>query len=124
MARIELAIGPGKRSKSCRVQVLESEYGPASAEVPLDVASLSARRRELEQAVIASADPKPKNPRSTDPLREIGQTLFAALLGTGPIAGRYAVSVAKAQEKGQGGLRVVLRIDTPELARLPWESMY
>jgi hypothetical protein len=57
------------------------------------------------------------------PLREIGQALFAALLGSGDITGRYRASAALAAGQEQG-LRVVLRIDTPALAGLPWEAMY
>ena len=49
--------------------------------------------------------------------------LFTALLGSGDVAGRYRASAALASERGEG-LRVVLRIDTPELASLPWEAMY
>ena len=49
--------------------------------------------------------------------------LFAGLLGTGEVAGRYRAAAAVAAERGEG-LRVVLRIDTPALAGLPWEAMY
>ena len=56
-------------------------------------------------------------------VREVGQALFTALLGTGEVAGRYRASVALAAERQQP-LRVVLRIGTPMLACLPWEAMY
>ena len=49
--------------------------------------------------------------------------LFSALLGSGDVAGRYQASAALAAERGEG-LRVVLRVDTPALAGLPWEAMY
>jgi hypothetical protein len=39
------------------------------------------------------------------------------------VAGRYRAAQAVAAERGQG-LQVVLRIDTPALAGLPWEAMY
>ena len=39
------------------------------------------------------------------------------------MAGRYRAAAAVAAERGEG-LRVVLRIDTPALAGLPWEAMY
>ena len=45
------------------------------------------------------------------------------MLGSGDVAGRYRASVALAAERGQG-LRVVLRVDNPALAGLPWEAMY
>jgi CHAT domain-containing protein len=53
----------------------------------------------------------------------MGQLLFTAALGAGEVAGRYRASAALAAERGQR-LRVVLRIDSPELAVLPWEAMY
>jgi hypothetical protein len=46
-----------------------------------------------------------------------------ALLGAGEVAGRYRAAAAVAAERGEG-LRVVLRIDSPALAGLPWEAMY
>ena len=49
--------------------------------------------------------------------------LFAGLLGAGEVAGRYRAAAAVAAERGEG-LRVVLRIDSPALAGLPWEAMY
>jgi hypothetical protein len=55
--------------------------------------------------------------------REAGELLFAALLGAGEVAGRYRAAAAVAAERGEG-LRVVLRIDTPALAGLPWEAMF
>jgi CHAT domain len=122
MAKIELTIGPGRAARSFRVEA-RSDDGEASAKVTLDVKSLLARRRELEKAVLASAVPNGANSSSTDPLREIGETLFFALLGSGDVKLRYRDSVKKSEKTGVK-LRVVLRIETPELARLPWESMY
>ena len=57
------------------------------------------------------------------PIREVGEVLYAALLGAGEVAGRYRSSAAIAQLR-EHGLRLSLRIDTPELAGLPWEAMY
>jgi hypothetical protein len=121
---IELAIAPGQAAGLFRVEVVRSPAGEASAEVALDVEALLARREQLEHAVLASAVvSRTALPQIERPLREIGQTLFSALLGSGDVAGRYRASVALATERGQG-LRVVLRIDTPALAGLPWEAMY
>jgi serine/threonine protein phosphatase PrpC len=93
-------------------------------DVGLDVNALMARRRELQYALLASAvSARRVLPELEQPVREIGQALFAALLGAGEVAGRYRASAAIAAERGHG-LRVVLRIDTPELAGLPWEAMY
>lgn len=121
---IELAIAPGQAEGSFRVEVMRSPAGEACTEVALDVEALLARREQLEHAVLASAVvSRAVLPQIERPLREVGQTLFSALLGSGDVAGRYRASAALAVERGQG-LRVVLRLDTPALAGLPWEAMY
>ena len=90
----------------------------------LDADSLLARRGHLQQAVLASAVASRRVlPETEQLIREAGQVLFAGLLGTGEVAGRYRAAAAVAAERGEG-LRVVLRIDTPALAGLPWEAMY
>ena len=74
--------------------------------------------------MLASAVPSRRLlPETEQPVREAGQALFAGLLGTGEVAGRYRAAAAVAAERGEG-LRVVLRIDTPALASLPWEAMF
>ena len=90
----------------------------------LDAEGLLARRGLLQQAVLASAVPSRRVlPETEQPVREAGQVLFAGLLGAGEVAGRYRAAAAVAAVRGEG-LRVVLRIDTPALAGLPWEAMY
>ena len=124
MTVIEVAIGPGGAPGMFRVEVVASPAGEASATVELDADSLLARRGLLQQAVLASAVPSRRVlPETEQPVREVGQVLFAGLLGTGEVAGRYRAAAAVAAERGEG-LRVVLRIDTPALAGLPWEAMY
>jgi hypothetical protein len=124
VAVIELAIGPGQAAGTFRVEVLRSPAGEASVVVSFDVEALLARREQLEHAVLASAVVSRATLSQTErPVREVGQMLFSALLGSGEVAGRYRASAALAAERGQG-LRVVLRIDNPALAGLPWEAMY
>jgi hypothetical protein len=124
VAVIELVITPGQAERTFRVEVVRSPAGEASTVVDLDVESLLARQGQLEQAVLASSvASRAILPQTERPIREIGQTLFSALLGSGDVAGRYRASVALAAERGQG-LRVVLRVDSPALAGLPWEAMY
>ena len=124
MTVIELAIGPGRMPGMFRVQVVASPAGEASAEVELDADSLLARRGVLQHAVLASAVPSRRVlPETEQPVREVGEALFAGLLGTGEVAGRYRAAAAVASMRGEG-LRVVLRIDFPPLAGLPWEAMY
>ena len=124
MTVIELAIGPGRVAGMYQVEVVASPAGEASAEVGLDADALLARRGPLQQAVLASAVAGRRVlPETEQPVREVGELLFAGLLGTGEVAGRYRAAAAVAAERGEG-LRVVLRIDTPALAGLPWEAMY
>ena len=121
---IGLAIGPGGTPGTFRVEVVDSPAGQASTTVELDVDSLLARRGQLQQAVLASGvSSRRVLPETERPLRETGQVLFASLLGAGEVAARYRASAALAAARGEG-LRVVLRIDTPALAGLPWEAMF
>ena len=121
---IEVAIGPGPSAGKFRVLVISSPAGEASAVVELDVESLLEQRERVQEAVLASAVPSRRLlPETERPLRAVGEALFAALLGTGEVAGRYRAAAALAAAQS-GGLRVVLRIDTPELAGLPWEAMF
>ena len=124
MTVIEVAIGPGGAPGMFRVEVVASPAGEASAAVELDTDALLARRGLLQQAVLASAAPSRRVlPETERPVREVGQLLFAGLLGAGEVAGRYRAAAAVAAEREEG-LRVVLRIDSPTLAGLPWEAMY
>ena len=121
---LEVAIGPGGAPGMFKVEVVASPAGEASATVELDADALLARRGLLQQAVLASAVPRRRVlPETERPVREVGELLFAGLLGAGEVAGRYRAAAAVAAERGEG-LRVVLRIDTPALAGLPWEAMY
>ena len=121
---IEVAVGPGGAPGAYKVEVVASPAGEASAVVELDAESLLARRGLLQQAVLASAVPSRRVlPETEQPVREVGEVLFAGLLGAGEVAGRYRAAAAVAAERGEG-LRVVLRIDDPALAGLPWEAMY
>ena len=124
MSVIEVAIGADGGPGIFRVAVVASPAGEATATVKLDAEGLLARRGLLQQAVLASAVPSRRVlPETEQPVREAGEVLFAALLGTGEVAGRYRAAAAVAAIRGEG-LRVVLRIDTPALAGLPWEAMY
>jgi hypothetical protein len=123
MSVFEVAIGPDRTASRFRVDVLSRAGGEASAVVALDTGALGARRAELQQAVLASSVLSRGVPETERCVREVGQALFAALLGSGEVAGQYRASAAVAAERGEG-LRVVLRIGDPVLAGLPWEAMY
>jgi WD40 repeat protein len=117
VSEIEVAIGPAP--SGYRVEVVRSPAGEASAPVSLDADGLLSQRKALENAVLLSSV-QTRQLLSTEErrVRDVGQALFRALLGTGPVAGRY-----RAAERDDD-LRIVLRISDPELAGLPWEAMY
>jgi WD40 repeat protein len=123
MEVFEVEIGPGAVPGEFRVEVIASPAGHPSAMTELDAGSLAARRRLLQQEVLASSALTRGVPDAEQLLRETGQLLFAGLLGAGGIAGCYRASAALAAERGEE-LRVVLRIGDPALAGLPWEAMF
>ncbi|MFJ7206810.1 CHAT domain-containing protein [Streptomyces sp. NPDC098789] len=97
--------------------------GEPSAELRLDVDGLLGRRAALEATVLASSvHARRAVPATEEPVRQVGQQLFEALF-TGPVYGTYRASSGVAQER-QERLRIVLRLKTPELALLPWETLY
>lgn len=121
---LEVAIGPGPAPGRFKVDIVDSPAGLASTVVDLDAAGLAARRAELQLTVLASAVADRRlMPDTEDRVREVGTVLFQALLGAADISGVYRASVAIAADREQA-LRIVLRIDTAELAGLPWEAMY
>src|SRR5207249_2496646 len=61
--------------------------------------------------------------RSEASVRGVGRRLFDALFSQQALAGVYRASCAVADERGEP-LRMVLRVNAPELAALPWESMF
>jgi hypothetical protein len=120
----EVAIGHGGGPGRFRVEVVGSPAGEASTEAGLDVAALLAGRAEFEQALLVSGvAARQVLTWAERSVREVGQTLFTALLGTGEVAGLYRASAALA-DANEKELRIVLRLDAPELAGLPWEAMY
>jgi hypothetical protein len=123
-AVFEVAMGPASAPGSFRVDIISSPAGLASAFVELDVRALQNRREELQSAILAAAVSTQQILHSTEELvREVGRVLFGALLGSGEVAGQYRASAALAASREQA-LRVVLRVDSPELAALPWEAIY
>lgn len=122
-ALIDVTIEPDHAPGLVKVAV-RSPAGEASALVELPVDALLGRRAEVQSCVLSSSASFGLPPRQIEqPVREIGQSLFTALLGTGAIAGIYRASVALAAEREQR-LRVVLRTESAKLASLPWEAMF
>ena len=116
MSVIEVAIARGPTGY--RVEVVRCPAGEASADIALDVDALSAQRKAVEEAVLLSLVQSRKVFPEEQRVRGIGQALFGPLFGTGAVAGRY-----RAAERDED-LRIVLRINDPALAGLPWEAMY
>ncbi|MFF1713957.1 CHAT domain-containing protein [Streptomyces sp. NPDC058268] len=84
---------------------------------------LEARAARIPDAVVASSALVRRALADGEaPVRELGRTLFDALLG-GPGAGLLQAARNRAALQG-GQVRLVLRVQAPELARLPWEFLY
>jgi hypothetical protein len=124
MTVIEIAVSSHGVPDKFRVDVLASPAGEASAVSAIRVEDLHEQHAQLQEVVVASSACSLDFWREGEQrLRQVGQLLFKAVLGTGEVAGRYRASAAIAAERGQG-LRVALRIADPALAGLPWEAMY
>jgi hypothetical protein len=121
---IEVAISPSGKPGRFRVEVVRSPAGEASTEVSLNTGRLLAGRAAFEEGLLASGLTTMRDLTAAErAVREVGQALFTALLGTGEVAGLYRASAALADVRDEG-LRIVARLDAPELAGLPWEAMY
>ncbi|HUC56925.1 MAG TPA: CHAT domain-containing protein [Streptosporangiaceae bacterium] len=120
----EVSIAPAGDAGKFKSEVLRSDAGEGSAITGLDLGDLTARCSELQQALTLSAAGSDSLAAETGHLvREVGEQLFAVLLGSGQVAGIYRANAALAIDRG-ASLRVVLRAEAPELAALPWEAMY
>jgi outer membrane protein assembly factor BamB len=120
---IELEIGAGSAAGTYEVRVIHAAAGGEPvAQLELDVAGVLGRRDLLEATLLASAVARRSGPAAEQPVREVGQQLFQAVF-TGPVYGMYRASLGVAQQRG-GRLRVVLRLTAPELAALPWETLF
>jgi len=120
----ELEISPGS-GREYPVGVIRSPAGEARATMrfPFDELALENRLQALQIALLRSGG---KRRHSLSPeeqtVQDFGQSLFDALL-SGEVRSRYDVSQERAAGQGKG-LRLKLRIQSPELAALPWEFLY
>jgi CHAT domain len=123
-AVFDLAIRRGRTPGEFDVEVLASDTGEGASTIEIDLDGLLARRDGIQLAVLASTVASRRVvPETEKPVREMGRVLFRSLLGTGEVAGQYRAAAAVAAGRGQR-LRITLRIDAPEIAALPWETMY
>lgn len=121
---IELEINRGAAPDEYQVQVIQSPAGEATADVRLPSRPVLAARSHMQQALLASAVASRRLVSDVErPVRELGHELFMALFSPAAVSSRFRASSAIADERGEP-LRVVLRVNVPELAALPWEAMY
>lgn len=121
---VELALGRGPQPGAYVVNVVQSPAGHASASFLMDAGGLLDRRPELQDVILSSAVSSRKLLSSSENrLRAVGEELFNTLFSSPAVIGVLKASSALAAERDER-LRLILRIDAPELAALPWEAMY
>ena len=120
----ELEIGLG-RARQYPVSVVRSPAGEAreTMRFPFDELALENRLKDLQIALLRSGGKRRQvlSPEE-QAVQGFGRDLFNALF-TGEVRSRYDVSQARAWREGTG-LRLKLRIQSPELVALPWEFLY
>jgi hypothetical protein len=121
---IELEVGAAGVPGEYVVRVIHAAGGgEPQGSLCLDVDGMLAHRGGLEDSVLASGARARRGVAVAEqPLRQVGQELFAALFD-GPVGSVYRASLAVARERDTK-LRVVLRLLAPELSVLPWEALY
>ena len=121
---LELDVSSAGTPGRYKVEVIQSPAGEASATFELDPAQLIDGLEGLQRTLLASSVPSRRLlSRGETSVRDVGRRLFDALLSQQAVAGVYRASSAVAAERGDA-LRIVLRMTAPELAVLPWESMF
>jgi hypothetical protein len=99
---------------------VRSPVGEARDEMhfPFDRWELENKLLTLENALLRSGGTRRRVPSEEEKtIQEFGQSLLEALL-VGEVRTRYAMSLHEARRQNKG-LRLKLRIEPPELARLP-----
>lgn len=107
------------------VTVLHSGAGEARAtlRLPFGELTLQNRLKDIEIALLRSSGIRRLVlPMEEQTVQHFGAELFNALMA-GEVRSRYDVSQERARQQGKG-MRIRLRIQSPELAALPWEFLY
>ncbi len=117
----DLEIGPGG-GQTYPVAVIRSPAGEARGTLsfPFDEDALKERLDQVQTALESAGQARRQ---AAQAVQAFGQSLFEALF-TGDIRSCYDVSLREASRQDDRGLRVKLRIQSPELAALPWEFLY
>lgn len=119
----ELEIAPGE-GREYALAVLHSPAGEArgALRLPFDDLALERYLDKLQIALLSASGRRRAVTPEEQVVQEFGGRLFEALLA-GEVRSCYDVSQERARQQG-AGLRLKLRIQPPELARLPWEFLY
>lgn len=120
----ELEIGPGE-GREYPVTVLRSPAGEAreKATFPFGELELENRLQALQIALLRAEGIRRQALTPEDQaVQDFGRALFGMLF-SGEVRSRYDVSQREAAAQGKG-LRLKLRVLSPELAALPWEFAY
>jgi WD40 repeat protein len=117
----DLEIGQGL-GQTYPVAVIRSPAGEARGTLhfPFDEAALKDYLDQVQAALDGSSQTRRQ---AAQAVQDFGQRLFEALF-SGDIRSCYDVSQREAARQEDRGLRVKLRIQTPDLAALPWEFLY
>jgi hypothetical protein len=120
----ELEIGPGE-GRMFPVTVIRSPAGEAQETMnfPFDHLALENRLKDLQIALLRSGSKHRRvNLPEQQTVQDFGKDLFKALI-CGETRSRYDVSLNKALQQGKG-LRLKIRVQSPELTALPWEYIF
>ncbi|MGH3753211.1 MAG: CHAT domain-containing protein [Pseudonocardiaceae bacterium] len=119
----ELEIGSGAAGSYPVVARAPGGEVAVSMRLPLTSAELDHQVAVVRDKVLASSATLRGTPTADEqPVRELGQRLFEALVAD-DVRSLYVTSRQQAREQNSV-LRLVLRVRPPELARLPWEFLF
>lgn len=119
----ELEIGLGAAGSYPVVARAPSGEAATTLRWSLTPAELDDQLAVIEDKVLASSAVVRRVPTAEEqPVRELGQRLFEALIAD-EVRALYVASRQRARDNGFV-LRLVLRMRPPELARLPWEFLF
>jgi CHAT domain-containing protein len=119
----ELEIGAGS-GRAYPVAVVRSAAGEARGmmQFPYDELVLKNQLLTLQNALLSSADGRRHVRPEEQNVQDFGRSLYNTLF-TGEVGNLYAISQREADQQSKG-LRIKLRILSPEMAALPWEFLY
>jgi len=119
----ELEIGPGTAGNYPVTARAPGGDAAATLRLSLAPAELDHQLAVIKDKVLVSSAVVRRAPTEDEqPVRELGQRLFEALIAD-DVRALYVSSRQRAREDGCV-LRLVLRVRPPELARLPWEFLF